>query len=328
MNKIIIGAIINRILTSIVVLFLVITFVFFLIRIAPGNPSQKYLSPGFSPQLAEEINNSFNLNKSSIEQYVSFIKNLSTGNFGISYTYRSPVSTVVYEYLSFTILLTLLAFIMQTVISFWLALKSLKKPNGIFDKFIDKLSLFIYVTPSFVIGLFLILIFSVQLNLLPTSGVKSLDNSDLSFISRLIDYFSHLLLPLITLTAGGIAVFYRYLRDNLNDLYNHNFVMNLRSMGYDEKTILQSHILPNTLGPFLSIAGIELGILFGGALITEVIFGLPGMGRLTISAIFERDYPLVIGCTFASAALMIFSNLITDMFKIKIDKRLLRDLLR
>ncbi len=328
MNKIISGAVVKRILSSVVVLFLVVTFVFFLVRLAPGNPAQKFLSPDFNPQLAEQISKSFSLDKSAFEQYISFLKNLFTGDFGSSYTYRSPVFSVVYEYLSFTILFTLLAFIIQTSISFWLAIRSVKKINGLFDRIADKFSLVIYATPSFVIGLFLILIFSVQLDLFPTSGIKSLDNSELPFFSRIMDYFSHLILPLITLSAGGIAVFYRYLRDNMNDIYNHNFVMNLRSMGYDEKTILRKHIFPNTLGPFLSIAGIELGILFGGALITEVIFGLPGMGRLTISAIFERDYPLVIGCTIAAASLMIISNLIADLIKIKIDKRLVKDLLQ
>lgn len=328
MNKVITKAIIKRIVSSILILFLVITFVFFLVRLAPGNPAQKFLSPNFSPQLAEQISKSFNLDKSLFEQYYSFVKNIFTGDLGSSYTYRLPVVDVVLGYLSFTVLFALFAFSIQTILSFWLALRSAKKVNGLFDKAADKLSLLIYATPSFVIGLILIMILSVQFNLFPTSGIKSLDNSELPFISRMLDYLSHLVLPVITLTAGGIAVFYRYIRDNLNDIYNQNFILNLRSMGYSENTILRKHILPNTLGPFLSIAGIELGILFSGALITEVVFGLPGMGRLTIFAIFERDYPLVIGCTFAAAFLMILSNLIADLIKIKIDKRLIKDLLQ
>jgi len=328
MNKIITRAITKRIFSSVLVLFLVITFVFFLLRMAPGDPAQKFLSPNFSPQLAEQISKSFNLDKSVPEQYISFVANLFTGNLGSSYTYRLPVTKVVYEYLSFTIIFSLIAFLIQTIISFWLAVRSVKNINGSFDRSVDKLSLLVYATPSFVIGLILILIFSVQLDLFPTSGTKSLNNSELPFISRMLDYFSHLFLPLITLTAGGIAVFYRYIRDNINDIYNQNFILNLRAMGCSEQTILRKHIIPNALGPFLSIAGIELGILFGGALITEVIFGLPGMGRLTIAAIFERDYPLVMGCTLAAAFLMILSNLIADLVKIKIDKRLIKDLLQ
>lgn len=328
MNKVIIGAISKRVLTSIMVLFLVITFVFFLVRLAPGNPAQKFLSPDFSPQLSEQVLKSFSLDKPVLQQYLSFIKNLFTFDLGISYTYRRPVTLVVFEFLSFTFVFALFAFIIQSIISFWLAVLSVKNRNGLIDKLTDKISLLIFATPSFVIGLILILIFSVNLDLLPTAGLKSIDNDQMSFLNRILDYLLHLILPLITLSAGGIAIFFRYIRDNLNDLYNHNFVLNLRSMGYDEKTILRKHVLPNTLGPFLTIAGIELGILFGGALITEVIFGLPGMGRLTISAIFERDYPLVIGCTFAATSLMIISNFIADIFKIIVDKRLVKDLLQ
>lgn len=328
MNKVIIGAISKRVLTSVMVLFLVITFVFFLVRLAPGNPAQKFLSPDFSPQLSEQVLKSFSLDKPVLQQYLSFIKNLFTLDLGISYTYRRPVTLVVFEFLSFTFVFALFAFIIQSIISFWLAVLSVKNRNGLIDKLTDKISLLIFATPSFVIGLILILIFSVNLDLLPTAGLKSIDNDQMSYVNRMLDYLSHLILPLITLSAGGIAIFFRYIRDNLNDLYNHNFVLNLRSMGYDEKTILRKHVLPNTLGPFLTIAGIELGILLGGALITEVIFGLPGMGRLTISAIFERDYPLVIGCTFAAASLMIISNFIADVFKIIVDKRLVKDLLQ
>ena len=328
MNKFITGAIVKRILSSVIIIFLVITFVFFLVRLAPGNPAQKFLSPGFSPHLAEQVTKSFNLDKTPLQQYFAFLKNLLTGDFGTSYTYRQPVLQVLSNFLAFTILFSLTAFLIQAAISLLLAIKSVKNINGPMDKLADKISLFIFATPSFVIGLLLILVFSVQLDLFPTSGIKSLDNSELPFFSRMLDYVSHLILPLATLTAGGIAIFYRYLRDNLNDIYNHNFILNLRSMGYDENTILIKHVFPNTVGPFLSIAGIELGILLGGALITEVIFGLPGIGRLTVSAIFERDYPLVIGCTFSAAALMIISNLIADLVKIKIDKRLVKDLLQ
>ena len=136
-----------------------------------------------------------------------------------------------------------------------------------------------------------------------------------------------MILPLATLSLGGIAVFYKYLRDNLEETYNKSFVLNLRANGVDEKTILLKHIIPNAIGPLIAVAGVELGILFGGALITEVIFALPGMGRLTINAILSRDYPLVIGCTFVSGVLVILSNFAADLLKAKIDKRLIKGIL-
>jgi len=122
-------------------------------------------------------------------------------------------------------------------------------------------------------------------------------------------------------------MFYKYLRDSLEEVYQQNFILNLRASGYDEKIILIKHVMPNALQPLISIAGIELGILLGGALITEVIFGLPGMGRLMMDSIFSRDYPLVTGCAFTAGLLMIISNFIADLIKMKLDKRMIRGLM-
>jgi ABC-type dipeptide/oligopeptide/nickel transport system permease component len=113
----------------------------------------------------------------------------------------------------------------------------------------------------------------------------------------------------------------------MDELKNQTFVLNLRASGIDEKIILKNHILPNAIRPLISVAGIELGILLGGTLITEVIFSLPGMGRLIVDSIFSRDYPLVIGCVFTAGAVMILANFLADIVKLKIDKRLIKGIL-
>jgi ABC-type dipeptide/oligopeptide/nickel transport system permease component len=118
-------------------------------------------------------------------------------------------------------------------------------------------------------------------------------------------------------------VFFRYLRDNLEDIYNKTFILNLRSNGFSEKEIAWKHVIPNAVSPLVAAAGIELGVLLSGSLITEVIFGLPGMGRLAVNAIFTRDYPLIVGCTLVAGILIIVSNLLADFLKAKMDKRLL-----
>jgi len=161
----------------------------------------------------------------------------------------------------------------------------------------------------------------------PSSGLSSFDSDSMSFAGRAADYLRHLILPLITLSLGGMAVYYKYLRDNLEETLNKTFVLNLRAHGFSEKEIVRKHVIPNSIGPLISVAGVELGILFSGALITEVIFGLPGMGRLTINAILARDYPLVTGCTFTAGVLVIISNLAADLVKAKIDKRLLKGIM-
>ncbi len=324
MKKELTKVLIKRISTSLVVLFLLITLIFFLLRISPGDPAQKFISPQLNPALAEKVRESFDLNSSLLVQYKSFIVNLAKGDLGVSYNYRQPVVSVIEEYLPFTLVFASASFIIQISIGFFLALITIKKRNGRLDKTVSKTSLAVYATPSFVIGVILIFFFSEKLHLFPSSGLRSLDSSSFSIFQSLVDYLNHLVLPIITLSLPGIAVFYKYLRDNLEDVYNKQFVMNLRSFGFTENEIARKHVIPNAINPLISVAGIELGILFSGALITEVIFALPGMGRLTINAILNRDYPLVTGCSLVAGFLIILSNLAADIIRSSLDKRLIK----
>lgn len=327
MNKEIILSLTKRLVTSIVVLLLMLSFLFVLLRYSPGDPTQKFISPKLSPKLALKVKESFGLDKPVLKQYQNFLVNLSTGDLGISYTYREPVISVIGKYLPFTAIFSLLSFIIQISLGLFLALYSIKRKGSWIDNSIKKFSLSVYALPSFVIGVLLVYLFSWKLNLFPSSGLKSFDHQSFSFFGQLGDYASHLILPLITLSLGGIAVFYKYLRDNLDETFNAHFVMNLRSYGVTEKEIIKKHVIPNSIGPMISVAGVELGILLSGALITEVIFGLPGMGRLAINAILGRDYPLIIGCTFVAGVLIILSNLIADIVRAKLDKRILKEMI-
>ena len=320
-------AILKRIASSILVLFLLVTFIFLLVRLAPGDPSQKFLSPQLSPELANKVYQSFGLDKPVYQQYFSFIANLFTGDFGISYNYRQPVVSVIKDYFLFTLIFSSISLIIQLALGYYLAKTAYRNEGKILDRVLSASSIIVFSIPAFIVGLILIYFFSVQLDLLPTSGIKSDYYDDLSFFERVKDYFIHIILPMITLSVAGIAVFFKYLRDNFTVIANQSFITNLKAGGFSEKEIFKHHILPNAIQPLISIAGIEFGILLGGALITEVIFALPGMGRLTISAIFSRDFPLVIGCAFITGLMMIISNLIADLVKIKFDKRLIKDLI-
>jgi peptide/nickel transport system permease protein len=133
-----------------------------------------------------------------------------------------------------------------------------------------------------------------------------------------------MVLPLVTLSLPFIAEYYKYLRDNIEEVMSMPFIENLRANGLSENKIMWKHVMPNAISPLISIAGVEFGLLFSGALIVEVIFALPGMGRLTVEAIFSRDYPLIVGCTFFSGLLILFTNLVADVVKALIDKRLLK----
>lgn len=317
----------KRLLSSILILFLVITMVFILIRISPGNPAQKYISPKLSPELAQQVRNSFNLDESIAVQYINFLKNIASGDFGISYEYRMPVMKVVLEFLPVTLLLAFLSIILQIILGYYTAILAIKSKNKFTDRILRKLSMVLYVTPGFVLGLILIYIFSVQLDLLPSGSFKSYFFDELSLIGKLRDVFSHLLLPLLTLSLPGAALFFNYFRDGIEEVLQKDFVLYLRASGVREKIIFRKHVLPNSLKPVLSIAGIELGFLLSGTLVTEVIFSLPGMGKLMVTSILSRDYPLVIACAFVSAVFIIFSNFIFDLIKVKFDRRIWKEIL-
>lgn len=327
MNFNIIKHILKRIISSIVILFLLVTFIFVLIRVAPGDPTQKYLSPKLSPELAEQVYKSFGLEQPLYVQFASYLSNAFTGNLGMSYTYRQPVISVVSSYLVFTLLFASLSFLLQLMFGYYLSKAAFKKQGKLLDKFLSKLSLFIYSVPSFVIGVALIYMFSIKLNIFPTSGIKSIYSEENSLWGLIADYSLHLVLPLITLSIGGIALLFNYLKENLISVSKSSFITNLRALGYSEKIILRNHIIPNAVRPLISIAGIEFGSLLGGALITEIIFSLPGMGRLTVNAILNKDFPLVIGCSLIAGLMMIASNFIADWIKIKLDKRLTKHLM-
>lgn len=328
MKSVILKPLINRVLTSLLVLFLLITFVFVLIRLAPGDPSQKFLSPKLSPELSAQVQKSFGLDKPIYIQYFAFVSKILTGDFGVSYNYRQPVLSVIKDYFLFTLIFASISLAIQLFIALLLAKASFKNQEKVIDKFLSGLSVIIYSIPSFVVALVLIYIFAVKLNLLPTSGIGTIYSDENNFLENVKDRITHLLLPLITLSIAGIVVFYKYLRDNLVSTSNQTFITNLRASGYSEKIIYSKHLLPNAIQPLISIVGIEFGLLLGGALITEVIFALPGMGRLTLQAILNRDFPLVIGCTLIAGIMIIVTNLVADLIKIKTDKRLVKELIK
>jgi len=327
MKSDIVKTLITRFLSSVLTLFLLVSFLFIIIRLSPGDPTDKYISAKLGSELSERIAEKFSLNQPVTDQYLSFVSNVFRGDMGVSYNYRLPVFEVIWEYFSFTLVFASISFVLQMSLSIWLALWVIKKRKKWLDKFVTNSSLFIYSIPAFVLGVALIYVFSVSFNLFPISGLKSLDYDYLSYFSQVLDKLHHLVLPLITLTAAGVALFYKYIKESMDDVLHQTFVINLRASGVDENIILRKHVIPNALRPLISVAGVELGILLGGALITEVIFSLPGMGRLTVDSIFSRDYPLVIGCVFTAGAVMILANFLADIIKLKIDKRLVKGIL-
>lgn len=304
---------IKRVLSSSALLLLVVSLVFLIIRIAPGNPANKFLSPDLSPKLFEKIQERYAFEGSFPEQYFKFIKNIFSGDLGYSITFKIPVTEVIFQFLSLTIILAIAAFITQTLISVILVFLTYR--NKSVNNKIQKLSLIIYTVPSYVIGLYMVIIFSVLLGIMPISGLPDAQSAGI------LDYSHHLILPVVTLSLPGIALFFSYLNDAVQKNKNEGYVLLFRSIGMSEKKIFLKHILPNSIVPLLSIVAIEVGFLLSGSLIVEVLYSLPGFGKLTFTAFMDRDYPLIIGTTLFTSFVMIFSNMAADLIKYYFDKR-------
>lgn len=317
----------KRFFSSILTLFLLVSLLFILIRLSPGDPTQKFVSAQLSPELSQKIAEKFLLNEPLLEQYYAFLSNVIKGDLGISYNYKLPVLRVVWDYFSFTLVFALLSICLQLIFSFLLAIFVSQRKNKVLSWGISNLALFVYSIPAFVLGVLLIYLFSVTIDVFPISGLNSLNYDSLSFGGKILDQLWHLILPLITLSAAGTAMFYKYIKEGINNVRNQTYILNLKASGLKEKVILKKHVIPNAASPLISVAGIELGVLLGGALITEVIFSLPGMGRLTVDSILSRDYPLIIGCVLTAGVVMILTNFLADIIKIKFDKRLFKGLL-
>jgi len=286
---------------------------------------QKYVSPKLSQELVNSVTESFGLNQSLYQQYISFCENIFKGELGISYTHRMEVSKVISHYFPFTATFALIVFLLEFLLAIFLAKFLYHKNNESLDKFVQKLGMGFYCFPSFVVALFLIYIFSIKLNLLPSSDLKSLDYDKMTLMGKTADYIKHMVLPVLTLLLSGFFVLFIYLHEKVKEISNKDFILKSRAEGKTESVIFWRHIFPNAVGPFLTISGIEVGILLSGTLITEVIFSLPGMGRLTVEAMLSRDYPLIVGITLLSGSLIIAANLITDLIRAFIDKRTIRE---
>lgn len=309
----------KRFLSSIILLFALLSLVFILVRLAPGDPILRYISPELSQDLRQEIIEQFALNRPLIEQYYNFLINLFNGDFGTSFIFRDSVMLVILSHLPITFFLATAAIILQFIFSILITFLIFKRDKK-GSTFIETLMLIVYSLPSFVIAIFLVVLFSVWLGVLPTGGLTSSNFSSLSEFGKIFDLAKHLVLPVITISLPGIIVYTKYLTDEVSNTATKNFVLKLRLEGKSPNKIYWKNILRNSIGPLITISGVEFGMLLGGALITEVVFSIPGFGQLSVNAVLNRDYPLVTGTVLFSALFVILSNLFADLIRLIIDK--------
>jgi len=279
-------------------------------KLAPGDPVQMMIDPNITASDLIQLKKNLGLDLPLWQQYFIWLKNILSGNLGTSLVTSRPVLEMILERLPATLLLMVSSFIVTLVIAIPLGILSAQKQNSLTDHGITFLSFISMSIPSFWLALMAMLFFALWLGVLPSSGMYNLETP---LWLRPLDILWHLILPVLVLTIGELAAYIRYLRASMVGVLKQNYIRTALAKGLDEKTVIQKHALKNALLPLITILGLSLPGLFGGAFITEKIFSWPGMGMLGINAIFSRDYPLIMGLILFSSFLILLGNLLADL---------------
>ena len=302
--------ILKRLLLLLPVAWGVSTLVFLLIHLTPGDPVEVMLGETALPAAREALRRTLHLDRSLPEQYFLFLQGLFTGDLGISLFSRESVSTTILKALPATIELALAGLVFALMIALPLGvLAAVKKDSGLDhgSRFVALLGISI---PNFVLGPLLILAFAIQLDWLPVSGRGG---------------FAHLVLPALTLGMALAGILSRMVRASLLEVLGQEYIRAARAKGLSEGRVILRHGLKASLIPVITVVGLQIGALLSGAIITEIIFAWPGLGRLTLQAIQARDYPLVQGCVLMFSFGYVLVNTATDLLYAYVDPRIRYD---
>jgi peptide/nickel transport system permease protein len=316
------GFILRRVLQSVLLVFLVLTITFFLLHLAPGDPMARYYHPDISPETVELIKKQLGLDRPVAEQYVRWIASFVRGDFGMSLQYNRPVRSLLSEAIPNTLRLTLAALFLHVLLGVALGVFSAVKRYSFFDKASTIAALGVYSIPSFWLALMLILLFSLKLGILPSSHMQTIGMEGLGGFALFVDRIKHLVLPAFVLGVASAAGTARYMRGSMLDVLREDYIRTARAKGLPEKKVYLKHALRNAALPVVTIVGLSLPFLLGGAVVTEKIFSWPGMGRLMVDAIYSRDYPVVLAVNFIVAGMVILGNLLADIGYALLDPRI------
>ena len=299
--------IVSRLLSTIIVVFGVACLVFLLIHLVPGDPVDMMLGENAQMADRESLREALGLNQSIGAQLLTYFNNLLHGDLGTSLHSRVPVVEMLAERIPATIELALVSLFISCLIAFPLGIvAALNKGKG-WDRTAMGVSLLGVSIPNFLLGPVLILVFSIYLGWLPVSGRNGMDS---------------MILPAITLGTALAAVLSRMIRSTLLEVLSEDYIRTARAKGSSHVQVVIHHALPNAMLPIITLLGLQLGVLLGGAVITETVFSWPGIGKLTIDAIMKRDYPVVQACVLLISVTYVVVNMLTDMVYAWIDPRI------
>jgi len=310
----------RRILISIPVLIGISLVVFFLIKLQPGDPLVGMIAPETTPEQKQEMMRQAGYLDPLWLQYLRWAARALVGDFGYSLQSGAPVFTLISERLVNTGLLAGSSLFITLLVALALGMYLGLRRGSPADITVSLFSFVILSIPVFFIAILMVKIFAMNLRWFPVSGVSTL-GSNATGLEHVIDVAKHLFLPAITLALGNIAIFSRYLRSSVSELINQNFIKALFAKGMKRSAVIYPHLLKNAAKPLITMVGMEIPALLSSALLTEIIFNWPGIGRLSFDAIQARDYPLLMGVVLFLAVITLTINILSDILYALADPR-------
>ena len=316
-------AIIQRILLGLFLLIAVIVLNFLLLQLAPGDVVDAMLAEGGGgdPVLAAKLRASYGLDQPIYIQLFKYLGQVLSGDLGYSFYYDDSVSALILGHLPTTLMLTLSALVLAVGIGTLFGVYAAIKPRGVFSNFVTVFSLLGYATPVFWLGMIILLVFALYLPLFPAFGIRSIPEPEHLF-DRILDLINHLVLPVFTLAILYLANYSRLSRASMLDVLGADYIRTARTKGLSEFKVIFKHALKNAALPVVTMAGLQHGHIFSGAVLVETVFSLPGLGPLLYESIMRRDYPVILGVLFGAASTTIVANIITDLVYKRMDPRI------
>ncbi len=321
--------VLRRLLGAIPLVLGIATIIFFLVNLAPGDPTLLLLAPGADQEVIEQMRVNFGLDQPVHIRYAKWVHSMVSGDFGWSFSHSRPVLDVVREAFPHTLLLSVCALIVAFLVGIVLGTIQAVRQYSALDSGLSVVLLFFYSMPSFWLALMLILTLNVYARNVwhlpiwfPSSGMMGTGYYSLSIVGRFADRAWHLFLPALSLSLVLTAGIARYMRGSMLEVVRQDFVRTAHAKGLPERVVVFKHALRNALVPVITLVGLYIPFLFSGTVFIEYIFAWPGMGRTIVEAIGTRDYPLVMAGSFFFAVTVVFANLLADVLYAVADPRI------
>ena len=305
----------RRLLSTLPVLLIVAVLVFLMLRLTPGDPAAVLAGDAASTEQIAQIRSGLGLDRSIPAQFVIWFGNLLTGDLGQSYYYKTQVTTLIGQRLEPTVSLALLTISLAVLVAVPLGVLAAWRFGGGLDRLLMGFSVLGFSVPVFVLAYLLIWLVSLKLGWLPVQGYKRIADG-------LGPWLYHLILPSITLSVIYIALIARVTRASVLETLGEDYIRTARAKGLPESTVLLRHALANAAVPIVTVVGIGIALLIGGVVVTESVFAIPGLGRLTVDAVLARDFPTIQGVILLFSAVYVGVNLLVDLSYVFFDPRI------